>query len=204
VSSIILKVSFGKNYTSIKHFKNEVILYSPKELREIYVRLQKNGSNRETDLNKKCINKIITSLKGHKILEVGCGKGYLSRKISTMNFKVTACDFVIDKKIANKYSTVKFIKADILKLPFKNNSFDTVICTHTLEHIVDINKAYKELLRIAKKRIIIVVPKERPYRHTPNLHVHFFPYGETFSIVVNDKHITYQEIDGDLFILRNK
>jgi hypothetical protein len=29
---------------------------------------------------------------------------------------------------------------------------------------------------VAKHRLIIVVPKERPYRYSFNLHLHFFPY----------------------------
>ena len=36
--------------------------------------------------------------------------------------------------------------------------------------------ALAELRRVAAKRLIVVLPKERPYRYTFNLHLHFFPY----------------------------
>ena len=48
--------------------------------------------------------------------------------------------------------------------------------THTLEHVQRIDLALAELRRVAKHRLIIVVPKERPYRYSFNLHLHFFPY----------------------------
>ena len=46
------------------------------------------------------------------------------------------------------------------KLPFKNNEFDEVYCSHVLEHVQDLVKAMKELHRITKKegRVIIRGP----------------------------------------------
>ena len=67
-------------------------------------------------------------------------------------------------------------EADIENLPFQDNEFDTVVSTHTLEHVLDIKKAISELRRVGRKRLIIVVPKQRPYNYTFDLHVHFFPY----------------------------
>ncbi len=42
------------------------------------------------------------------------------------------------------------IKADICKLPFKNNEFDVILCNHVPEHIDDDTKAMKELYRVLK------------------------------------------------------
>ncbi len=42
------------------------------------------------------------------------------------------------------------IKADICKLPFKDNEFDVILCNHVLEHIPDDTKAMQELYRILK------------------------------------------------------
>ena len=43
-------------------------------------------------------------------------------------------------------------------LPFPDNSFDTVICSDTLEFLVPHKQALAELLRVAKKKIIITAP----------------------------------------------
>jgi predicted SAM-dependent methyltransferase len=39
------------------------------------------------------------------------------------------------------------IKADIQRLPFRNNSFDVILCLHVLEHVTDDIQAMKELYR---------------------------------------------------------
>ena len=65
-------------------------------------------------------------------------------------------------------------------LPFEDGAFDTVVCTHVLEHILDFGKALSELRRVAAKRVIIIVPQEREYRFTFNPHLHFFPYPHSF------------------------
>lgn len=52
---------------------------------------------------------------------------------------------------ADLYSPLADVKADILDLPFENESFDVVFCNHVLEHIVDDYKAMTELYRVMKK-----------------------------------------------------
>lgn len=43
-----------------------------------------------------------------------------------------------------------FIIGDIHDLPFKNNSFDYIICRHVLEHLKNPEKAIKEMMRVGK------------------------------------------------------
>jgi len=56
----------------------------------------------------------------------------------------------LDYTTADLYSPIVDIKADILNLPFKDNSFDVIFCNHVLEHIVDDIKAMQELYRVLK------------------------------------------------------
>jgi hypothetical protein len=44
------------------------------------------------------------------------------------------------------------------ELPFADNSFDTVVCLDTLEHISDIHKCFHDLIRISKRYIIVSLP----------------------------------------------
>jgi ubiquinone/menaquinone biosynthesis C-methylase UbiE len=57
-------------------------------------------------------------------------------------------------------SPIADIKADICDLPFKDNSFDFIICNHVLEHIPDDIKAMQELYRVLapKGTAILQVP----------------------------------------------
>ena len=140
---------------------------------------------------------------GESVLEVGCGRGYLAGLLSN-NYRVTASDLMASSNLRSKYPQVQFVEANIQSLPFKKSQFDTVVCTHTLEHVQDIFTALIELRRVTKKRLIIVVPKQRPYRYTFNLHLHFFPYAWSVRSVFGHRPTSkLEDAGGDWFYIEN-
>ncbi|MFT7071835.1 class I SAM-dependent methyltransferase [Patiriisocius sp. Uisw_017] len=68
----------------------------------------------------------------------------------------------IDYTTTDLNSPIADIKADICKLPFKDESYDFIICNHVLEHIPDDKKAMQELYRVLAKggTAILQVPYE--------------------------------------------
>lgn len=76
------------------------------------------------------------------------------------------------------FSTAPLAIASLMGLLFcfPDRSFETVTCTHVLEHVPDMDAAVSELLRVTKKRLLIVLPRQREYRYTADLHIRFFPY----------------------------
>ncbi|GEQ87087.1 SAM-dependent methyltransferase [Patiriisocius marinistellae] len=54
----------------------------------------------------------------------------------------------IDYTTTDLNSPIADVKADICALPFKDNSYDFIICNHVLEHIPDDTKAMQELYRV--------------------------------------------------------
>jgi SAM-dependent methyltransferase len=56
----------------------------------------------------------------------------------------------LDYTTADLFSPIVDVKADILDLPFEDNSFDFIFCNHVLEHIEDDSKAMSELHRVMK------------------------------------------------------
>ena len=56
----------------------------------------------------------------------------------------------LDYTSADLYSPIVDVKADILDLPFEDNSFDVILCNHVLEHIEDDHRAMSELYRVMK------------------------------------------------------
>lgn len=155
----------------------------------------------ETDLNVPCLKQILANLSGNKILDAGCGRGFLVQQIKNSgDYDVTGIDIHIDETMRAKLSSIHFQPCFIDKLPFQDKSFDTVVCTHTLEHVTNIQDSLRELRRVAKSRLIIVVPMEREYKYSFNLHVHFFPYLHSFiNTVASSNSFTCIELDGDIY-----
>lgn len=86
------------------------------------------------------------------VLEIGVGNKTVSHYLKKMGFNVTTCDF--DKNLEPD------VVANILKLPFKLNTFDVVLCAEVLEHLSfkHFVKALREIYRITKKSAIITLP----------------------------------------------
>jgi SAM-dependent methyltransferase len=54
------------------------------------------------------------------------------------------------------------VKADITDLPFPDDSFDVILCSHVLEHVLDDRKAMRELYRVLRPGgwALVLVPMD--------------------------------------------
>lgn len=92
-------------------------------------------------------------------LDVGCAEGmYLAAvKERWAQCDVYGVDFSSLAMKKARFYTIQsescLAVADAAYLPFKNGSFDLVLCSETLEHVVDDNSAIKELARICRKSL---------------------------------------------------
>lgn len=109
------------------------------------------------------------NLKGKTFLDVGCGLGQFSQWAHKRGAKVTATDLGENLlTLTRQRVPVKTVIGDLKKLPFKDNTFDYVLCTEVVEHTENPTRAVKEILRVAK-------PKGRVLITTPN-RVWFFAF----------------------------
>lgn len=201
---IPLRVVFTKKSDFYINFKKEILKMSEKEYITAYEQFDSLIKARETDLSRGSVKLILSNISGKTVLDAGCGKGYLVVKLSK-DFTVTAMDLVESKFLAENYPKINWVKGNIERMPFENEAFDTVICTHTLEHVVNIFEAISELRRVTKRRLIVVVPKQRPYFYTFDMHFHFFPYTYSLQMLMGIRKNSYcVEIDGDLFYMEDK
>lgn len=171
---------WGALVDDIERFRERIPFVTAPEYRELYERMPRVQN--ETDNSAACLDRIVASVEGESVLDVGCGTGYLldHLKSNRADLTLTGVDFIIEEGTRGRHPDIRFEQADIEKLPFPDASFDTVICTHVLEHILEFRQALSELRRVARKKLIIVVPQEREYRFTFNPHLHFFPYPHSF------------------------
>lgn len=125
-------------------------------------------------------------MKGGKCLDVGCGRGYLSKLLSEKGYHVVGVDIEVPTNYS-KTDGYRFVQGSIEDLPFPNESFETVIVAHVLEHVRNIDRALSELLRVTKKRLLIVLPRQREYRYVADLHVRYFPYEYNVYMAIPDR-----------------
>lgn len=150
----------------------------------------------ESDNSEACIKRIMADAIGPSICDVGCGTGYLLRRIKETRSDVQSLagiDLALD--FVGMRDGIEFKAGKIENLPFADKAFDTVICTHVIEHVLDSRAAIAELRRIATKRLIIVVPRERECRYTFNPHLHFFPYTHSFLRTMSPVPASYLCVD---------
>ena len=96
--------------------------------------------------------------KGENILDLACGTGILSLLLSKRNKKqVIGLDLTLDYlKIAKKKIRYGFfINGNAETLPYKNDSFDTIISSYLAKY-VDIRRLIEECWRVLKHNGVIV------------------------------------------------
>lgn len=173
---------WGGLIDDLESFRARAHVVTEEEYADIYSALPRIQDG--TDNSEACIARIASEALPGKILDVGCGTGELLRRLMAArngeSNEYTGVDFQIGDEAQLNTPGVEWIECPIEKLPFEDESFDTVICTHVLEHVLDLRHAIAELRRVCKQRLIVVVPKEREYRFTFNPHLHFFPYRHSF------------------------
>ena len=100
------------------------------------------------------------SLERHRLLWL-----YLKNETSFFKAKLKVLHFAPESALMNRFKKLKNIsydtidlnspiadiKADICDLPFLDNSYDFILCNHVLEHVIDDDKAMRELYRVLKK-----------------------------------------------------
>jgi ubiquinone/menaquinone biosynthesis C-methylase UbiE len=98
------------------------------------------------------------------VLDVCCGSGMISEYYAREGAEVTGIDIspeCIDraKMRSQRYGfSAKFQVADSKNLPFPDNSFDIVSVHDGLHHLNNPKKAVLEMVRVAKKGVIIIEP----------------------------------------------
>ena len=170
------------NFNYINHYKKDAIEFD-------YFEERKGATaHDERRVREYIISQIPKNV--NSILDVGCGNGWVAKEFLPKGKQVYSLDIsVTNPAIAKKlYQDEKHfgIAADSFYLPFNDNSFDCVIASEIIEHIVEPKDFIKELFRVVKSggSLIITTPyKEKILYYlcvhcnqkTPaNAHLHSF------------------------------
>jgi ubiquinone/menaquinone biosynthesis C-methylase UbiE len=135
---------------------------------------------------------MFTHIKGESVLDLGCASGISMGliKLFSPKTKVVGLEGSKSGEEAWKARGLDVVDGDIYSLPFKDNEFDTVYSSHVLEHLVEPEKALLESIRVAKKRVIHIVPDGNvDDKNFGSPHLHNFNR-MTFEELFEDKGLT--------------
>ncbi len=116
------------------------------------------------------------SPKPNNILDVGCGSAWLAKYYTDKNVNVVSLDLSkINVQKAKEIIPDKYhipLVADSFTLPFKNNSFDFVVASEIIEHVIDPKLFAAELFRVIKPKgkLIITTPYKEKLRYYLCIH----------------------------------
>jgi ubiquinone/menaquinone biosynthesis C-methylase UbiE len=183
------------------NFKSRAYSMTEEEYRNFYSKLGNSVSRRrETDLNEASIRFIVDRLPSDPakmaLLDVGAGNGYLLARLAQARAwqRIAGVDVVAGKDAAGRF---EFHAGILPSLPFADKEFDVVTCTHVIEHLLDVEASVKELLRVTKQRLFVVLPRQRYFYYTLDEHLNFYPEIDPLLRLFRPYPVTCTTQDGD-------
>jgi len=120
------------------------------------------------------------------LLEVGCAAGWTLKAVAPRCRRAVGIDISKVALAEAERSGLEVYWADVEKgLPFGDGEFDVVLAGHTLEHLRWPDRAVKEIRRVCRSRVIVLIPlqgEDQRWKRT-NTHLQFWPTVESFEAV---------------------
>ena len=195
----LMYLAWGRDAPRFIAFRERIRTMGAEEYESFYSVLRPISG--ECDLNRACLDRILAEQVGSTVLDAGCGRGHLAERIARAHPEIAVVGADMAPPAVAGPANLSFVQGWLGRLPFADKAFDTVVCTHTLEHVLHLDGAMADLRRLARRRLILVVPRERESRYPFNLHVHFFPYAHTFlnRIGAPDGRFACEILQGDIY-----
>ncbi|MCC7210954.1 MAG: class I SAM-dependent methyltransferase [Candidatus Brocadia sp.] len=123
---------------------------------------------------------------GQQLLDIACGDGYGTVMLSRYGCNTIGadCDEQTVSGAQIKYPQGSFVRADVLNIPFEDNSFDAVVSFETIEHVNDGNRFLSEVHRVLRPSGIFIcsTPNIRYTSHPP-YHIKEYSPEEFYELV---------------------
>jgi ubiquinone/menaquinone biosynthesis C-methylase UbiE len=126
----------------------------------------------EDELENALVFKHVGVVRGKTVLDVGCGTGLYSIRLSEGGADVTAVDIsskmieMARRKAQVRSQYIWYEQADMAKLPYENRTFDMVVSITALEFAADPLLALMEMARVLRpggKLVVGVLNNDSPW-----------------------------------------
>ena len=132
--------------------------------------------------------------KGKKVLDVGCGNGYVLSKYAAEGADVFGIDItqagidLCNKRFGYSSLTGDFRVADAQSIPFPDDTFDCVCSMGVLHHVPDTQKAVDEIYRVLKPggRLIVMFYHRHSAKYQFKYRVWSWVTGKSMQQLVNE------------------
>ncbi|MBU1349107.1 class I SAM-dependent methyltransferase [Patescibacteria group bacterium] len=109
---------------------------------------------------------LIDTLGKGSVLDAGCGEGVIpillaERGRASVGVDLSEPNIAAARALAagrGLAHLATFEVGDAERLPFADRSFDTVVSSHVLEHLPDFDAGFRELCRVARRRVVVALP----------------------------------------------
>jgi ubiquinone/menaquinone biosynthesis C-methylase UbiE len=100
---------------------------------------------------------------GDLVLDFACGSGWISEWLNRLGFRTVAVDIsptllsfvkkrlACDTRIDLERFPVELVECDADRLPFKDETFDGIVCMNSLHHFADYQIILEEMFRVLKE-----------------------------------------------------
>ncbi|MCX6085530.1 MAG: methyltransferase domain-containing protein [Caldiserica bacterium] len=126
----------------------------------------------EDELENALVFRHVGVVRGKTVLDVGCGTGLYSIRLSEGGADVTAVDIspkmieIARRKAQDRGQYIWYDQADMIKLPYENRTFDMVVSIAALEFSADPLLALMEMARVLRpggKLVVGVLNADSPW-----------------------------------------
>ena len=115
------------------------------------------------------MDKAIASVRPSSVLDVGCGEGVVTKRLASLTGVTTVGVDLGNESMRREWrdregGLLSFTSASAYELPFDGASFDCVCALEMLEHLQRPEDALAEMARVARRALLLSVPREPLWR----------------------------------------
>ncbi len=119
-------------------------------------------------LEAEALDRLLPDLSGQKVLDLGCGKGRVSRLALDRGAAATTGVDVSEAMLkaaaaAVPSASARWLKAGARRLPFRDASFGVVVCALMMGHVKDLDVALSEVARVLRPGGVLMLSDFHPY-----------------------------------------